>query len=302
LTAPLAGSPRDRELTPTMEVPVFRVLQQINERPAIFSQTTVAALWTDPHISEQMLRFHLDGSVALSSGTTEFIEAAVAWIRDTFHLTDHTRVLDLGCGPGLYANRLARAGADVTGVDFSSRSIAYARDIAARDGPTVTYINDDYLTWDSIRRFDLVMMIMRDYCALAPEQRRVLLRKVESLLEPGGAFLFDVESMAALESRGESSGYEASLEGGFWSASSYFAFVNTFLYPEDGVTLDKYVIVEPDRTRTIYNWLQHFDPDRLGRELAEAGLEIASILGDVTGRPFDPRATEFAVVARRRSS
>jgi SAM-dependent methyltransferase len=281
---------------------VFRELQLINERPAVFSQTTVAALWTDPHISEQMLRFHLDGSVALSSGTSKFIEAAVAWIRDTFHLNDHTRVLDLGCGPGLYANRLARAGADVTGVDFSLRSIAYAREIAAQDGLNVTYFNEDYLTWESSHRFDLVMMIMRDYCAMAPEQRRVLLRKIESLLEPGGAFLFDVESMAGLVSRAESTSYETSLEGGFWSASAYFAFANTFLYPEDGVTLDKYVIVESDRTRTIYNWLQHFSQDRLRTELGVAGLEIASVLGDVTGRPFDPQSVQFAVIARRPSS
>jgi hypothetical protein len=68
------------------DVTVFRELQQINERPAIFSRMTITALWTDPHVSEQMLRYHLDGSVALSSGTTEFIEALVAWMREEFHL------------------------------------------------------------------------------------------------------------------------------------------------------------------------------------------------------------------------
>ena len=280
---------------------MFNELQHINERPAPFSRLTTADLWTDRHISAQMLRFHLDGSVAISSGTTEFIDASVAWIMGTFGLTDRSRVLDLGCGPGLYANRLARAGVDVTGIDFSSRSISYARETAARDGLCSSYVNEDYLAWESSRRFELIMMIMCDYCALAPGQRRALLGKIESLLEPAGAFLFDVCSMAALEARAESTAYAPSLMDGFWSPNPYFGFLNTFVYPDDGVTLDKYVIVEADQTRTFYNWLQHFNPERLASELGQAGLEIASVLGDVAGRPFDPQASEFAVVAHHQS-
>jgi SAM-dependent methyltransferase len=278
---------------------VFRELQQINEQPAVFSQMTIAALWTDPHVSEQMLRYHLDGSVALSSGTTEFIEASVVWMREEFHLSSQSRVLDLGCGPGLYSNRLARAGIDVTGVDFSSRSIAYARETAAREGLRATYVNDDYLAWEPDGRFDLVVMIMRDYCAMAPDQRRTLLGKVRAILAPEGAFLFDVESMAALETQAEAAGYAWSPSGGFWSPNPYFEFLNTCVYREEGVTLDRYEIVEVDRTRTIYNWLAHFDPDRLAAELAAAGLAASSVLGDVTGRPFDPASAQFAVITHR---
>lgn len=278
---------------------MFRELQHINERPAVFSHMTTAALWTDPHTSEQMLRFHLDGSVAVSSEKTEFIEAAVIWIENTFGLTDRSRVLDLGCGPGLYSNRLARAGLDVTGVDFSSRSIAYAREAAERDGLCATYINEDYLAWQSSRSFDLVTMIMRDYCPLAPDQRIALLRKIASLLEPDGTFLFDLDSVVALETRAESASYSPSPTGGFWSPNPYFEFLTTFVYPEDAVALDKYVIVEQDRTRAVYNWVQHFSPGSLASELGRAGLEMASVLGDVTGRPFDPKSPQFAAIARR---
>jgi SAM-dependent methyltransferase len=278
---------------------MFDELQRINERPAVFSRLTTAALWTDPHTSEQMLRFHLDGSVDVSSRRTEFIDASVAWITGAFHLTDRSRVLDLGCGPGLYTNRLARIGADVTGIDFSSRSIAYAREAAARDGLRVTYVNEDYLAWESSRRFDLITMIYCDYCALAPVQRRALLGKIERLLEPGGAFLFDVCSLTALHAWVESASYTVSLTDGFWSPDPYFEFLNKFVYPDHRVTLDKYEIVEPDRTRTIYNWLQYFDQEALAGELDEAGLEVASVLGDVAGRPFEPSSSEFAIVARR---
>jgi 2-polyprenyl-3-methyl-5-hydroxy-6-metoxy-1,4-benzoquinol methylase len=41
------------------------------------------------------------------------------------------RVLDLTCGPGLYAVALAERGAEVVGVDFGPASIAHARQLAA---------------------------------------------------------------------------------------------------------------------------------------------------------------------------
>jgi SAM-dependent methyltransferase len=284
-----------------MENPtLFLELQRINERPPVFSQHTTADLWTDPHISKQMLAHHLDGSVAIASHTTDFIDAAVAWLKETFGLDRGSRLLDLGCGPGLYAGRLARAGLDVTGVDFSARSITYAREAAARDGLRVDYVEADYLAWEPTGRFDVAMLVMRDYCALSPDRRLALLGKVERLLAPGGAFVFDVDSTTALEGQVESASYSVSPGGGFWSPGPYFEFANAFVYPEEAVLLTRYVIVEGDRTRSIYNWIQLFSPESLTSELAGAGLDVESVMGDVTGRPFDPGSPQFAVVARRR--
>jgi SAM-dependent methyltransferase len=277
---------------------LFRELQRINERPEVFSCLTTQALWTDPHISEQMLRFHLDGTIDLSSRRTESIETATQWMKTTFGLDHGARVLDLGCGPGLYTIRLARAGAHVTGVDFSARSIAHARAAARREGVGVTYVQDDYFSWDTDERFDLVTLIFCDYCPLAPHQRRALLDRVARWLAPDGAFLFDVCSVRGLEQRNESAMYAQSLMDGFWSPRPYFGFLNTFVYPEARVTLDRYEIVEEDGARTFYNWLQHFDPGSLRDELAASGFEVETLLGDVTGLPFDPNGPEFAVVAR----
>jgi SAM-dependent methyltransferase len=277
---------------------LFTDLQAINARPAVFSHMTVAELWTDPHISERMLRYHLDGSVAISSDTTQFIDAATDWMTATFRLGPGMRVLDLGCGPGLYTSRLAGTGADITGVDFSSRSIAYARESADRAGLRVTYANEDYLAFEAGGRFDLVTMIMRDYCAMAPEQRLAMLGKIRRWIEPAGTFLFDVDAIAALADRTEVAEYAPAPAGGFWSTAPYFEFHNACVYPAEAVALDKHTIVEAGRTRSIYIWTQFLGPDTLAAELGVAGLRIAELLGDVAGRPYDPDSRRFAVVAR----
>jgi SAM-dependent methyltransferase len=280
---------------------LFARLVAINKRPQVFAQDTVELLWTEPHRSEQMLRNHLDGSIDASSRTAAFIERSVRWISDTFELGSGKAVMDLGCGPGLYTNRLARTGAAVLGVDFSARSIDHARREASRTGLPVEYVIENYLVYHTSHRFDLVMMIFCDFCALGPEQRRRVLTNVRTVLKPGGYFLFDVCSLAAFDAKRESAMYAPMLQNGFWSPNPYFGFLNTFTYDEEKVTLDRYEIIEAGGASVFYNWLQHFDPPMLSAEVEAAGLTQHRVLGDVAGAAYDPSAWEFGLIARKPS-
>ena len=277
---------------------LFETLRHLNERPDVYSRYTADALWTSPDISEMMLRYHLDGEVDLASRRTEFIEASFAWIDEHFGLGPDTRVIDLGCGPGLYASRLARTGARVTGVDISPRSIEYARDRAQREGLDVDYRLGDYLALDIEPGYDLATMIMCDYCALSPTQRAALLGRVRELLKPGGAFLFDVYSEAYFETWEEMAAYGEGMMDGFWSAQPYFGFQNTFKYEDEKVVLERYLIVEPDRQTEYFNWFQHYSAASLRAEVEAAGLVVDELYGDVAGEPFDESLPEFAMVAR----
>lgn len=283
-----------------LEPGLFEALGRINERPEPYSAYTADALWTAPDISEMMLRYHLDGEVDLASRKTAFIATSAEWIRSTFELGPGRSVIDLGCGPGLYANRLARSGAKVLGIDFSERSIEYARAEAHREGIEVDYAVADYLAYETDQRFDLATLIMCDYCALSPEQRASLIERVSRLLKPGGALLFDVYSLPYFETWEERVAYGPDLMDGFWSANDYYGFLNTFVYPEEHLALEKYFILEADRSAEFFNWFQHFDSESLSAELAAGGLAIEELLGDVAGRTYDPEGAEFAVIARRR--
>lgn len=277
---------------------MFADLEAINSRPAPFAHLTVSDLWTDPHTSAHMLAFHLDPDIDLSSRSASFIDRSVDWIVARFGVGADTRIIDFGCGPGLYTTRLARAQAAVTGVDFSARSIAYAREAAARDGLSIDYRHQDYLTFQSDARFHLITMIFCDFCALSPDQRRRMLRTFRSLLEPEGHILLDVHSLGFFDQRSESASYELNGLNGFWSPNPYYSFLNAFKYADEKLLLDKYTIVERDRTRTVYNWLQCFSPESLEAELKAEGLAVDALHANVAGAPYDPQATEFAVIAK----
>jgi 2-polyprenyl-3-methyl-5-hydroxy-6-metoxy-1,4-benzoquinol methylase len=279
---------------------LFTQLEEINSRPEPFRFYTAADLWTDEHTSKRMLAYHLDAEIDVSSRRGEFIDRSVEWIVSRFDVNRDTRIADFGCGPGLYANRLAQRGARVTGIDFSARSIRHAREVAARSGLAVEYITGSYLDFETRDRFDLVLMIMCDYCALSPSQRMTMLAKFRQLLRPGGSVLLDVYSLHAFKQREETLSYGLNLLDGFWSGEKYHGFLNTFVYEDAQVVLDKYTIVEAKRTRTVYNWLQYFSPGSLRGEFEEAGFAEPELHGDVAGAPFDETAPEFAVVGTRR--
>jgi len=278
---------------------MFEELEKINTRPEPFEFNTVSDLWTDEYTSKQMLSFHLNEKVDISSRNAAFIERSAEWIVSHFNVGAGTKIADFGCGPGLYTTRLAGKQADVTGIDFSKRSIEYAQGISEKKGLSIRYVHQNYLDFETDDRFQLILMIMCDFCALSPAQRKKILTKFHTLLEPDGYVLLDVYSLNAFEEREEIARYETNILNGFWSPNKYYGFLNTFKYEMEKVVLDKYTLIEADRNRTIYNWLQYFIPEALEKEVMECGLMIEKLYSDVAGSPFDPKNKEFAVVVKK---
>lgn len=279
---------------------MFEELEKINKRPEPFEFYTASDLWTDEHTSAQMLKFHLDEGIDVSSRNIDFIDRSVDWMAAHFDIGAGKKIADFGCGPGLYAARLARRHAVVIGIDFSKRSIQYAQEAATRKRLPIHYVNQNYLDFETDDCFHLILMIMCDFCALSPVQRRNILSRFYKLLEPSGSVLLDVYSLAAFSEREEKAQYEINLLNGFWSHHKYYGFLNTFKYEKEKVVLDKYTIIEAERTRTIYNWLQYFSPEDLAREFTDCGFTVESYYSDVAGTPFSTQNREFAVIAKKR--
>lgn len=278
---------------------MFKQLEDINSRPEPFEFYTAADLWNDDHTSQQMLAYHLNTDIDVSSRRGAFIDQSVEWIKSHFSVGTDTRIADFGCGPGLYASRLAKLGASVTGIDFSAQSIEHARDEAEQSGLSIEYINQNYLDFETEDRFDIILMIMCDFCALSPSQRMALLTKFHSILSPDGSVLLDVYSLNAFKQREEAASYGENLLNSFWSAEKYYGFLSSFKYEEVKVVLDKYTIVEAERTRTVYNWLQYFSSESLQSEFEKAGFAQHAFYSDVAGTPFDESGSEFAIVGKK---
>lgn len=276
---------------------MFKTLEEINTRPEPFEFYTTKDLWTDEYTSQKMLEFHLNENMNAASRNKKFIERSANWIALHFGINDKFSICDFGCGPGLYTTLLAEKGAKVTGIDFSTRSIDYAKNTAKEKNLEIDYLVQNYLSYETDKRFDLITMIMCDYCALSPQQRGVLLQIFHKLLKPGGSILLDTYTLEAFNKRVEQSVCEANILDGFWSPEKYYGFLNVFKYEQQKVILDKYTIVEKERTRVVYNWLQYFSKESLKEELEKNNFKIQHLYSDVSGSEFDISGEEMAVVA-----
>lgn len=278
---------------------MYNELNIINSRSEPFQFYTADELWTNDHTSKKMLEFHLNETVDVSSRNKAFIDRSIDWIADKFRIGVNSRIADFGCGPGLYTTPLAEKGADVTGIDFSERSIRYARDVALRKGLDIDYIVQNYLEYETEKKFHLITMIMCDFCALSPAQRRQILNKFYDFLEPRGSLLLDVYSHHAYGQRKETAIYEHNILNGFFSPEDYYGFLNTFKYEKEKVVLDKYTIVEASQIKTIYNWLQYFSLEDIKKEFSETGFIIDEYYSDIAGTPFSADSNEFAIIAHK---
>ena len=275
---------------------MYELLQDISHRPEPFSRYTAMELWTRPHLARQMLIFHLSQETELASRRFETIDQIVNWIDSQLGLSGK-RICDLGCGPGLYTQRFAVRGANVTGVDFSPHSLEYARLKAVEDMQSIPYLEADYLSDELPVGFDVVTLIYTDYSVLSPAQRASLLGRIRKMLNPGGRLVMDVAGLGSLAAKQECTLIESNLMQGFWAEGDYVGIQRSFVYPDECLSVDRYVIVEPAETWQVFNWFQYFTPVSLREELVSAGFSVEQMYGGLGGEPLEANGDFIGVIA-----
>ena len=234
----------------------FNNILSLIKKPPIYEKGN-AVMWTDPYISKQLLDIHLHPDTDLASRKRESIDQTLNWIlKDTGNRP--LKILDLGCGPGLYTERLAEKGHWVTGVDFSENSIRYAGNQANLKNLKINYIHEDYLRLRPKKeRYDLVTMIYTDFGVLLPEERNQLLAYIFNILVEGGIFLFDVMNDEDLENKLTHKTWDA-CSAGFWKKQPYLVLSESFLYEKQKVILYQHLVTDESGHTDVYRFWTHF--------------------------------------------
>jgi len=247
-------------------------------RPGLYERTA-EPFWDDPHIATHMLSVHLDPTTDAASRKPESIDRSVDWIA-SLPLPEAASLLDLGCGPGLYASRFTAHGLTVTGLDISANSLDYARS----HDPASRYLHQSYLDMEFDGIFDIAIMIWCDYGALIPQERQTLLRRVRKALKPTGLFVFD--AFTPRQQSPETTSWQLNLDGGFWCAEPHFVLDATYTYSDIAECRRTVVITDHDTHQyTIWNCL--LTADRRREELAASGFTSPQLYSDAAGTRFN---------------
>lgn len=265
--------------------------------PSLYEKTKVP-FWDDEHISKQMLKAHLDPNFEGASRTLNFIENSVDWISKIISPEKYKKLFDIGCGPGIYAERFEIAGYQVTGIDFSKRSIDYAIESSKRKCLDIDYVYQDYLEMSIDKKFDVATMIYCDYGALSENDRIMLMKKIYYHLRPGGKFLLDVFSIVKYNSFEEKRTWQAHSFGGFWSKDEYVE-LNQYCKYKEFVTLEQTNIISKKGNKVYYIWNTYFTKESLIKEAEEAGFKICEVFGDIAGKLYCNNSSTIAILLEK---
>ena len=272
---------------------MISTLFHLLKKPALW-QRGAEPFWDDEHISKGMLDSHLNPDRDGASRSFRFIDASVKWLSGLIPVNG--KVLDLGCGPGLYTKRLSDMGYDVTGMDFSRRSIAYAK---SQDFKT-EYIYKNYLELDYAGMFDAVLLIYGDYAALTPDERQILVPKVYRALKPGGLFILDVFTKKQfVENKSNKTSWSLHENGGFWSVEPHICLEATYLYENNTVAVDQHVIITSGGLKEYLIWDTAYTVQSLTDEISPAGFKVNSVYDDINGSPYTGEADTLCFVLEK---
>lgn len=273
-----------------------KILGYLKNKPEVYTPSS-AAFWNDEYISKYLLEAHLNPNQEGASRKHDFIEESVQWITSLFPQTEGEKLLDLGCGPGIYDEQFFSAGFSVTGIDFSKRSIEYARNSAKLKNKQIQYLYQNYLDINFNNEFDIATIIYCDFGVLSPSNRHTLLCKVKQALKKDGILIVDGFTKYQLSEIKEGSMISYHEEG-FWSAEPYVCIQNNYVYPIEQNYLEQYVVITKDNTECYNMWNQIYDVKTLEREFNEAGFKVISCFDDVSGKKFSGMAKTICIVAQ----
>jgi SAM-dependent methyltransferase len=263
---------------------MFHELKKYTTKPKLYAPST-NKFWDDEHISKGMLEAHLNPNWNAATRKPKFLDISVNWISKIAPPTQYKLLLDLGCGPGLYAERFHSAGYSVTGVDFSKRSVAYAKEQSLQNKSNIGYHYQNYLTIDYKEQFDVITLIYCDYAALSITDRLILLRKVYQALKPNGKFIFDV--FTPLMRKDENRSWQYYEKGGFFSEKPHICLESIYQYEDEEHTELRQSIVITKETVDCYNiWDHYFTKDELLSEIQNEGFNTFEFYGDIAGKDF----------------
>ncbi len=240
-------------------------------------------IWTDAYISKNMLAAHLDFHNDAASRNIITIGKTIEWI--VSKIPKNARVLDLGCGPGLYASLLAKKGYIVTGIDISQGSIDYAKKTAMEENLQIDYYCMDYIKGDIGKGYDAAICIYCDLGALTPAEQAVLLKKIYGGLTEEGVLLFDVFKTGLGENKMERRDWQYSAGGDFWCEKPHFLVEEVKHFEMQKVWGSRTIVIEEKKKPKEYiTWDHYYTENEITELLDKNGFEVLSISQELVAK------------------
>lgn len=235
--------------------------------------------WNDSAFSARMLREHLSQEHDLASRRDALITQQADWLKTKMFGNSPTRVLDIGCGPGLYAAKLIDGTGYYKGIDFGPASIEYALKHYGAPGDR-DFVLGNILEKSFGGPYDIVVFLYGEFNAFPPKDVRTILNKIRTALAPGGTVVLEVHTFEAIVNSGKGRSWYA-CENGLFGTSPHLCLQDNYWLSERRVAQQVFSIIEREnKVQRYYNTLQGYMEEEYLSLLQEAGFKNMCFHGD----------------------
>lgn len=247
--------------------------------------------WNEPEFSARMLKEHLSQEHDAASRRFAVIDQHVDWLHNTVLQGQPSRILDLGCGPGFYAQRLAQLGHRCVGIDFSPASIDYARQQAQAAGVDCTYQHGDIRRTDFDSGFGLVMFIYGELNVFHPDDVRAILRKAHAALHPGGQLVLEPHTYEAIVQIGNSGSSWFTTQGGLFSPEPHVYLEENIWQGASHTAIQRYFIIDAATAAVTFHasTMQAYTNEEYIALLEECGFGDVQIQPSLANVAYGPQ-------------
>lgn len=283
-----------RSLEKMINQKIINQIAKLSKKPALFERGT-GNIWTEPYLAKQMLKAHLDLKSDGASRKEKVINKTIDFLNGV--IKERSTILDLGCGPGLYAEKLCISGHQVTGVDFSENTIRYARDSAQKRGLDIEYVCDNIFSIDYKEHYDVVVQIYGELNTFSDEELKRLFELVQKALKSEGIFIFEVTNPTHRRKNRSNKDWTISEEA-FWRKDSHIVLQEVFEYEKD-IWLDQYIVIDENEIKVYRNWFHDYTKEAIEAIILEGGFSQVQVIDNLNGEEASEEVEWLTVIARK---
>lgn len=208
-------------------------------------------------------------------------------------------VLELGCGTGTVTGLLAQKGYDMIGVDNSEEMLAEAMKKKMETGQDILYLLQDMQEFELYGTVRAVVSVCDSLNYITDREELLqVFRLVNNYLDPGGVFLFDMNTVHKYRDiLGETTIAENRNEGSFIWENSYD--------PENGLNIYQLAVFLP-REDGLYEKCEElhcqkaYEQEEIEGLLAESGMELLAVYDAYTMEPVREDSERLFFVVREK--
>jgi len=257
--------------------------------------------WHEPGFSRRMLEEHLTQQHDLASRRFDRVDRQVSWIDEEILSHRPSRVLDLGCGPGLYTERLSQLGHQCVGIDYSPASIEYAKERVRHHQLRCSYLEQDIRTAPYGEGFDLVLLIFGEFNVFSPSDGRSILERAHAALSDRGILLLEVHTLSVVREIGERDPSWYTADPGLFSDRPHLCLRESCWDPSQRTTTERYLIVDAQTGVATQHGatMQAYSNSEYQSLLRECGFAGVDFRPSLSRAPEDTDDRLMAILASR---